>query len=200
MLERLEGRVLDYGCGYGDLTFAMSQTHPTCGADIDAERVSFARKEYAPLEFQICDAEDAPYPDGSFDIVTSVVVVNSVPNAQDHLRSIRRLLKPGGQLILVYQNLFYVRSWIRRCMRRGPIPYTARMWPRPYMLALLKTEGFRVLRESHFYDPPFEGWKNPSDLLIGAVKQFLSFLQVRGTADYLVVLAEKIPDARPSLP
>jgi SAM-dependent methyltransferase len=198
MLERLQGRVLDYGCGFGDLTFAMSQTHPTCGTDIDSERVAFARNEYAPLEFQVCDAADAPYPDASFDIVASVVVLNFIPNAQAHLRSIQRLLRPGGRLILVYQNVFYVRTWIRWCLGRGPVP--SELWMRPPrdVLALLESEGFRVLRESHFYDPPFEGWIRPSDVLVGAIKQFLSFLQIRGTADYLVVLAEKTgPVAHP---
>lgn len=190
MLKGLQGRVLDYGCGYGDLTFALSKTNPTCGVDVDQQRVAFAQDEFAPIEFQVCDAYDAPYPDGSFDIVTSVVVLNFIPDATAHLRSIRRLLRPGGRLILVYQNIFYVRTWIRWCLGRGPVPSELWMRPRREVLALLETEGFRVLRESHFYDPPLEGWKCLSDVLVGIGKQLLSILQVHGTADYLIALAE----------
>jgi SAM-dependent methyltransferase len=191
MLEGLQGRVLDYGCGYGDLTFAISQTHPTCGVDLDPRRVAFAQDQYAPLEFQVCRADDVPYQDGSFDIITSVVVLNFVPDARAHLRSIRRLLRPGGHLILVYQNIFCVRTWIRWCLGRGPVPSELWMRPRREVLALLETEGFRVVRESHFYDPPFEGWQRLSGVLVGVVGQLLSILQVRGAADYLIALAEK---------
>src|SRR5262245_34773268 len=76
MLRRLHGDVPDYGCGYGDLTYAISRTHRVRGVDLDPERVAFARCEYAPLEFQVCAPDDAPFPDASFDVVASIVVVN----------------------------------------------------------------------------------------------------------------------------
>lgn len=199
MLKPLAGRVLDYGCGYGDLTWAMSRTHPACGVDLDPARVAFAQNEYAPLEFCVCKAEDASYPDKSFDIITSVVVLNFIADARAHLRSLRRMLRPGGHLILVYQNIFYVRTWIRWWLGRGPVPSELWMRPRREVLALLESEGFRVAREGHFYDPPFTGWKSPSDVLIGVIKQWLSLLQVRATACYLVALAQKTDSDAASL-
>jgi 2-polyprenyl-3-methyl-5-hydroxy-6-metoxy-1,4-benzoquinol methylase len=46
LLRQLSGSVLDYGCGYGDLAFAMSQTHVVVGVDADSGRIDFARQEY----------------------------------------------------------------------------------------------------------------------------------------------------------
>src|SRR5262245_62388255 len=63
MLKELSGRVLDYGCGYGDLAFAMSQEHEVSGIDMDPERVEFAQQEYETIEFQNRSVENAPYND-----------------------------------------------------------------------------------------------------------------------------------------
>jgi SAM-dependent methyltransferase len=191
LLKGLEGRVLDYGCGYGDLTYTMSQTHPACGVDLDPARVAFAQKEYSPLDFQVCDTRDAPYPDESFEIVASVVVLNFIADARAHLRSIWRLLRPGGRLILAYQNQFRVRNAVRRLLGRGPVPSDLWMRSRHEVLGLVKTEGFRPVRESHFYDPPSDAWRRPGDLLVGSILQICSVFQIRATADYLILVAEK---------
>src|SRR5262249_29251413 len=54
MLLGLEGEVLDFGCGYGDLTAAIARTHPVQGVDVDPERIAFAAREYSPLQFSVC--------------------------------------------------------------------------------------------------------------------------------------------------
>jgi SAM-dependent methyltransferase len=197
LLKGLNGRVLDYGCGYGDLTYAMSQTHPASGVDLDPVRVAFARREYAPLEFQLCDPRDAPFPDESFDIVTSVVVLNFIADAQAHLRSIRRMLRSGGHLILAYQNQFRVRNAVRRLLGRGPVPSDLWMRSRDEVLGLVENEGLRLIRESHFYDPPSDARRRPGDLLVGTLLQICSALQIRATADYLILVAQKT-DSIPS--
>jgi SAM-dependent methyltransferase len=199
LLAPLPGRVLDYGCGYGDLTWAMSRTHAACGVDLDPARVAFAQSEYAPLEFRVCEADDAPYPDESFDVIASVVVLNFIADAAAHLRSVRRMLRPAGRLILAYQNLFVVRNWVRRLVGRGPVPSELWMRSRGEVLGLVQSGGFQVVGESHFYDPPSDAWRRPGDLLVGSILQICSLLQVRATADYLILVAEKT-DSFPSEP
>lgn len=191
MLQGLSGRVLDYGCGYGDLAYAMSQTHETCGVDLDPRRVAFAQAEYAPLEFKQCSAEEVPYADASFDIVTSIVVLNFISDASAHLRSIRRLLKPGGHLVLACKNIGVVRKALRSMLGRGPVPSKLWMRPRSEVRQLLQEQQFLLSRESHFYDPPMSGWKNLSDAVTGSIEQILSVAGLAGPAGYFLMLAQK---------
>lgn len=190
MLDGLKGRVLDYGCGYGDQVFALSKKgYDVCGVDLDPARVAFAQQEYSPLEFKSCTPADAPYADASFDIVTSIVVLNFIPDAKSHLRSIGRLLKPGGHLLLAWKNLDVVRNAVRRVLGRGPVPSKIWMRSKNEVHALLKEGNFLIDKESYFYEPPLECWKNYGDYVVGTVEQLLRIARVSGTAGYLLVLA-----------
>ena len=105
LMAGLEGRrVLDYGCGYGDITFALSKTNPVVGIDVDPARVAFARAEYPEIEFREFDGEMAPFPDGSLDVVLSCVVLPFVADYHAHLRDAARLLTTAGTLLLVTTN------------------------------------------------------------------------------------------------
>jgi SAM-dependent methyltransferase len=190
-LQGLSGRILDYGCGYGDLTYAMSRTHDVCGVDLDAARVNFARQEYLPLEFQVCGPDDAPYPDASFDVVTSVVVLNFIPAPHAYLQSIRRLLRRDGHLVLACANVPHVQNWFRQILRRGKAPLPACHRTQHEVRELLKAERFRVVNESYFYDGPFATWKNAGDVVIGITEQILSLLRVSATARYFIMVARK---------
>lgn len=191
MLRGLRGRVLDYGCGYGDLAFAMSKTHEVCGVDLDADRVAFAAQEYTPLEFKQCSAVDAPYEDQSFDIVTSIVVLNFIRDASVHLRSIRQLLKPGGHLILACKNVDVLRNSVRRAFCRPPAASKLWMRTRCEVRQLLTEQRFSILSEGYFYDPPLSDWKNLGDAVFRSMEMLLSVARVSSTAGYFLMLARK---------
>lgn len=184
LMRGIGGRVLDYGCGYGDLAYAISQTNPVVGCDVDPQRVAFASREYAPIVFTKCDASGAPFPDHAFDVVLSVVVIHFVPDPSRYLTEIRRLLKPDGTLILFCQNRPVFRDALRRLFGRGPSP--APMW-KPSMAemrGLVARAGFEIVDSTFFYDPPMDGWKNPRDWCIGALEQASSLLHLRWAAAY----------------
>lgn len=191
LLRGLKGNVLDYGCGYGDQSYAVSKTHEVCGTDLDPRRVAFANREYAPIEFKVCTPKGAPYPDESFDNVMSIVVLNFIADAPPYIQEIRRLLRPGGHLIIACQNCFRVQSALRRLSGRGPLPPSPTRRSRREVRDLLESQGFSVRAESHFYDPPFDSWKNAGDFLIGSIEQVLSLFAVREAAGYFLMLAQK---------
>ena len=191
MLKGLKGRVLDYGCGYGDLTHAMARTHDVCGVDLDVQRVSFAQAEYPEIEFKTCEPLAVPYADASFGVVASIVVINFVEDAPSLLREIHRLLRPDGHLLLACANVDVIRNWFRRRagLQNAPTRYIDRS--RREVLALLQGAGFTLSRESFFYDSPDESWRNIGDVVYGTVGLGLSLLQVNAAADYLLFVAQK---------
>ena len=191
MLDGLDGSLLDYGCGWGDLTWAMSgRVGEACGVDVDPERVAFAAHEYAPLAFSRCDAGSLAFPDHHFDIVTSVVVIPFVPDVDAYLHEVRRVLRPGGHLILAGRSM----PWLNRVWRRmrgqdlsarsGLHVLTAAATQ-----AILERHGFRVLRRSAFYDPPFSARRNAADLANSVVEFIGDTLGLVDVAPYPVFLA-----------
>jgi SAM-dependent methyltransferase len=101
-----EGReVLDYGCGsgYGCARVAAGARR-VVGVDVSAEATEQARRSSAApnLEFVAIEASRRlPFPDGSFDVVLSLQVIEHVRDPARYLSEARRVLRPHGRLILI---------------------------------------------------------------------------------------------------
>jgi ubiquinone/menaquinone biosynthesis C-methylase UbiE len=185
MMTGLEGkRVLDYGCGYGDLTFAISKTNPVIGIDVDANRIAFAREQYPELEFYEFDGETASFPDESFDVALSSVVLPFVSDPEAHLRDIRRLLVNQGQLILLSKNLPVVQNALRSLMGLPSVEPTLNIVELDTARNMLKSLGFSINSEGYFYDPPFSGWRGPKSAIVNLIEQLLDVARVSSAAGY----------------
>src|SRR5262245_31947180 len=97
------GRGLDLGCGDGQLTALLCRrlgARRLVGIDIDAQETRLARQSTLYESVHTCPADHIPEPSGSFDFVLSVSVLEHIPNIEEVLREVRRLLKPNGLLIV----------------------------------------------------------------------------------------------------
>jgi SAM-dependent methyltransferase len=98
-------RVLDYGCGSGYGSARMAELAASVDAvDVAEGAIAHARGHYprANLRFRAIDpAAPLPYADGSFDTVLSFQVFEHVVDTDHYLGEIRRVLAPGGTLLLV---------------------------------------------------------------------------------------------------
>ena len=104
--ERLGGRVLEAGVGTGISLPYYSKRCRVYGIDLSEEMLAKARvrveREALPVEeLAIMDAEQLDFPDESFDSVVAVCVVNTVPHPHLALEEFARVLKPGGEIILL---------------------------------------------------------------------------------------------------
>lgn len=98
-------KVLDLGCGsgYGIASLADAAAE-TVGVDVSPEAVAFASERYRAnnLTFQRIDPNaPLPFADQSFDTVLSFQVIEHVSDEAAYLREARRVLKPGGVMIIV---------------------------------------------------------------------------------------------------
>jgi ubiquinone/menaquinone biosynthesis C-methylase UbiE len=99
--------VLDVGCntGYGTLRFAPVAGR-VVGVDVSPRAIEAAERR-APdgrPEFVLTSGFELPFPDASFDLVTSFQVLEHVPDPIAYLEEIRRVVRPGGTIILATPN------------------------------------------------------------------------------------------------
>ena len=98
-------RWLDVGCGTGELAFLAASTGATVtGADLSPALVETAKRQARErnldVTFDVGDAESLPYPDESFEIVTSSVGAIFAPDHEAVASELARTCRPGGRLAL----------------------------------------------------------------------------------------------------
>jgi ubiquinone/menaquinone biosynthesis C-methylase UbiE len=101
-------KVLDVGCGTGTLAIVIKRqlgTGEVHGIDASPEMVRFAKeksaKDGSDIDFRVALIEAIPFPDASFDLVTSSLMLHHLPDdvkAKGFLE-IQRVLKPGGRFM-----------------------------------------------------------------------------------------------------
>jgi len=105
--EWVGGRILEVGVGTGISLPYYSSASRVFGIDLSGEMLNKARKRVDSLklsnveDLQQMDAEELPFPDSSFDVVTAQCVVNTTPHPEKALDQFARVLKPGGEIILL---------------------------------------------------------------------------------------------------
>ena len=106
-------RCLDIGAGSGDLLSLLRQTWPAMQAEAcDYHIERFALRD-VPITQLDLNTQPLHYPDASFDLVTCSEVLEHVENYRAVLREIRRVLKPGGLMVVTTPNVLNMKSRLR---------------------------------------------------------------------------------------
>ncbi len=116
-------RVLDVGCGagYGTNELALTAREAT-GIDVSSDAIEYAREHYVRdnLRYELGSATELPFPDASFDLVVAFEVIEHLEEWSKLLTEARRVLAPGGQLVVSTPNkLYYAESR----EQSGPNPF-----------------------------------------------------------------------------
>ena len=105
--EHVGGRILEVGVGTGISLPLYSSNCRLCGVDISAPMLRKAQERVLELNLAnveglwVMDAERLSFPDNSFDVVVAQYVITTVPNPEATLDEFARVLKPGGEIVLV---------------------------------------------------------------------------------------------------
>lgn len=172
------GRLLDVGCGAGELLLAARRRGwTTRGVEVSPQAAAVARAR--GLEVVVGTLEEAGLAPGSFDCVTLLDVIEHLPDPLRELREIRRVLRPGGLLSVetpnwqsIYRHLLGAR-W-------------AALQPRLHLLYFDRRSLGRLLLEAGF--EPLQATTEIVSLLSPeALRRGLGPAWVRGALRDLVV-------------
>jgi phosphatidylethanolamine/phosphatidyl-N-methylethanolamine N-methyltransferase len=105
--DRVGGRILEVGVGTGITLPDYSSRSHIIGIDLCEAMLRKAQQRAAQLsltnveKLEVMDAEDLSFPDASFDVVVANHVISTVPNPEAALDECARVLRPGGEMILL---------------------------------------------------------------------------------------------------
>jgi ubiquinone/menaquinone biosynthesis C-methylase UbiE len=106
-----DGKVLDVGCGTGEITARLAATFSQAsfvGIDLEEPHLERARNRCAAfgarVRFEHGDALALPFADATFDLVVCRHLLQAVPDASRVLAEIKRVLRPGGRMHLVAED------------------------------------------------------------------------------------------------
>lgn len=107
---------MEIGCGVGtDLASYAKAGAIVTGCDLTFRSVELARSQFSAYglkgKFLVGDAENLPFPSKEFDVVYSFGVLHHTPNIQQAIDEIYRVLKPGGEIIVMLYNKNSIFFW-----------------------------------------------------------------------------------------
>src|SRR5258707_3895969 len=133
--DKIGGRILDVGVGTGLSLSDYSPSTRLCGVDISEPMLRRAQQRVRALgltnveTLAVMDAKNLAFPDSFFDAVVAQYVITAVPDPERTLDDFIRVLKPGGELILV--NHIGAESGPRRIFELAFAPLARRLGWRP---------------------------------------------------------------------
>lgn len=108
LLASADGRILEIGAGTGvNLEHYPQGSEAIVLTEPDRHMASRLRSRLASkpraafIEVVECPAESLPFPDASFDTVVCTLVLCTVPEPEETLAEVSRVLKPGGRLLFI---------------------------------------------------------------------------------------------------
>jgi ubiquinone/menaquinone biosynthesis C-methylase UbiE len=106
-LDGLPGgaRLLDVGCGTGDLLRRLGGRFACAGCDPAEEMLAHARTANPTADLRVASAESLPYDDDSFDVALCIEVVRYLPDPRPALLELARVLRPGGLALVTFAPL-----------------------------------------------------------------------------------------------
>lgn len=115
VIEKQPLNILDVGAGTGFVSLLLAELGHTCkGIDLSENMLSKAKEKaekagFQNVNFVIGDTENTKEPEGLYDVVINRHLVWTLPHPEKAIREWKRVLKPGGRLVIMEGNWHYNR-------------------------------------------------------------------------------------------
>ncbi len=148
-------RVLDVGCGTGELLSRLAAKHPEvtlAGLDPVPEMLAMAKaKLSAKVDLRVGWANALPWPDASFDIVVSCNMFHYITHPIAAVREMDRVLVPGGRLLIT--------DWCDDYLMCRMCTAYLRLMSKAHFKTYREDECAALLREAGHAQPRIERYK-----------------------------------------
>lgn len=135
-------RILDVGCGTGANLLMLSEYGEAEGVDISEDALAFCR-ERGLDKVRLGAGEKLPYEDGTFDLVTALDVVEHMDDDLAGLREMRRVLRPGGRVLLFVPTFMFLWGL------QDDVSNHRRRYRLPELRRVLEQAGFEIERTTY---------------------------------------------------
>ncbi len=155
---RRRGRALDVGCGTGAFLDALSAAGwKACGTEVNRGAVDRLRNRgHCVTDGMLVDQG---FPAGHFDAVSYVGTFEHVPTPREELREVRRILRPGGALILNVTDAGSAEARLLRATWVGyEVPRHCFNYTKQTVTWLLRSEGFEILNREEQWSTFITGY------------------------------------------
>jgi len=192
---RMRGRILDLGCGDGRVSstiFSCAQhsrnkegPNTLIGIDPDVEDSAIARRSGFYEKVHTCSASAIPEGNGSFDFCFANSVIEHIPNIDEVLVEVGRVLKPNGKFIFTVPSMDFdglmktSRFWAKRFSGGNSEEYSRminvrlahnRYYDHNKAEAMLRNVGLDIVQEElYFPESAVRMWESISNLTAGYV-------------------------------
>jgi len=142
-------RVLDIGCGTGRLyqIFQKFQDVAYIGVDQSDGQIAVAREQFPEADYRVVEMTELPFEDESFDMVYCIATLHHLPTPELRLKALRemkRVLKPGGHIIMTNWNLR--SNTVKKIVEKGKLKQDGQ----DFIVPWLHSQG-EVLGERYYY-------------------------------------------------
>ncbi|NHN31453.1 class I SAM-dependent methyltransferase [Paenibacillus agricola] len=191
--------VLDIATGGGHVANALAPlVHRVTAYDLTEEMLMTAAEfirgnGHSNVDFVRGDAEELPFPDASFDLVTCRIAAHHFPNIPAFVAAAFRVVKPGGKLLLIDNVSPEIERFDQfyNQIEKQRDPSHVRAWKKSEWINLLESIGFRMETIVCYPKPfQFQDWCERSGLpedeialletkLLQASKELQDFFSIR---------------------
>jgi ubiquinone/menaquinone biosynthesis C-methylase UbiE len=195
---RMRGRILDLGCGDGRLSSARvsgaqhscdkKEPHTLIGIDPDVEDSAIARRSGSYEKVYTCSANAIPEEDCSFDFCFANSVIEHIPNIDEVLKEVSRVLRPNGKFIFTVPSTEFERLmktsrfWAGKFSGGNSEEYSRMMNTRLAVCryfdhketeAMLKDVGLEIIQEEYYFpESAVRIWESISNHTAGYAYRF----------------------------
>ena len=168
-------KLLDLGCGQGHFTDVIKKTYTNYevfGLDYSISAIDFANSNFKNIDFVVANAYSPPYPNEYFDVVVLNNIWEHVPDPLNLLKSISRVLKPNGNLIISTPSRYRLTNLIKALLGKKIIfmsEHHVTEYTVGQVVEQLKFGGYDVKR---IYSPTI----NEKRVILRIIKSLLSIL------------------------
>jgi SAM-dependent methyltransferase len=123
VVEAAPRRVLEVGCGWGELAEWIERASgaEVVAVDLSSRMVDLARER--GVDARLGDVQDLQFDDGEFDVAVAAWMLYHVPELRQGIAELARVLRPGGRLVAVTNSALHLEE-LRELTGSGPSPAT----------------------------------------------------------------------------